>query len=80
MPEGTKGCRGGRRKKPERNSGYTAEQTGCRGGWHKKPERSRIYAGGTDCRAKKLPQREATPIAVEKIQFGKDFFIPGVIF
>lgn len=27
-----------------------------------------------------LPQREATPIAVEKIQFGKDFFIPGVIF
>lgn len=27
-----------------------------------------------------LPQREATPITVEKIQFGKDFFIPGVIF
>ena len=26
------------------------------------------------------PQREKTPIAVEKIQFGKDFFIPGVIF
>lgn len=27
-----------------------------------------------------LPQREEMPITVEKIQFGKDFFIPGVIF
>lgn len=39
-----------------------------------------VIPAGRVAAQRNLPQREATPIAVEKIQFGKDFFIPGVIF
>lgn len=39
-----------------------------------------VIPAGRIAAQRNLPQREATPIAVEKIQFGKDFFIPGVIF
>ena len=39
-----------------------------------------VIPAGRVAAQRNLPQREATPIAVEKTETEKDFFIPGVIF
>ena len=68
----------------ERNRNETADirpnkQVAEAGGTRNRNGAEFMTAGGIAAQ-RNLPQREATPITVEKIQFGKDFFIPGGIF
>ncbi|OLA64682.1 MAG: hypothetical protein BHW56_07025 [Acetobacter sp. 46_36] len=42
--------------------------------------RAEVMTAGRIVAQRNRPQREKTPIAVEKTETEKDFFIPGVIF